>query len=214
MPPPPTMAADPYNQLVPPQHYSSPPTHAPIHHGTVASPLKLETQTPQTFSPIQHTPGRGRRRKEPVEPPTPTAAIMPNPNVIPVRDVNIKTKFPVARIKRIMQADEDVGKVAQVTPVIVSKALEMFMVALCDKAADQARQRNSKRITAGHLKKAIAIEEKFDFLAEIIAKIPDAPSAPENPPSAATNSNDDEPEPPKKTRRPRGSGRAKKEESL
>jgi hypothetical protein len=27
----------------------------------------------------------------------------------------IKTKFPVARIKRIMQADEDVGKVAQVS---------------------------------------------------------------------------------------------------
>jgi hypothetical protein len=33
--------------------------------------------------------------------------------------VEVKTKFPVARIKRIMQADEDVGKVAQVTPVVV-----------------------------------------------------------------------------------------------
>ena len=28
-------------------------------------------------------------------------------------------KFPVARIKKIMQADEDVGKVAQATPVVV-----------------------------------------------------------------------------------------------
>lgn len=35
----------------------------------------------------------------------------------------IKTKFPVARIKRIVQADEDVGKVAQVTPVVVCKFL-------------------------------------------------------------------------------------------
>lgn len=33
--------------------------------------------------------------------------------------VEVKTKFPVARIKRIMQADEDVGKVAQVTPTAV-----------------------------------------------------------------------------------------------
>jgi len=33
--------------------------------------------------------------------------------------VEVKTKFPVARIKRIMQADDDVGKVAQVTPVVV-----------------------------------------------------------------------------------------------
>lgn len=31
----------------------------------------------------------------------------------------IKNHFPVARIKRIMQADDDVGKVAQVTPVVV-----------------------------------------------------------------------------------------------
>lgn len=34
---------------------------------------------------------------------------------------DVKTRFPVARIKRIMQADEDVGKVAQVTPVVVCK---------------------------------------------------------------------------------------------
>lgn len=36
--------------------------------------------------------------------------------------VEVKTKFPTARIKRIMQADEDVGKVAQVTPVVVGKS--------------------------------------------------------------------------------------------
>jgi hypothetical protein len=36
-------------------------------------------------------------------------------------EIEVKTKFPVARIKRIMQADEDVGKVAQVTPVAVCK---------------------------------------------------------------------------------------------
>lgn len=36
--------------------------------------------------------------------------------------IEVKTKFPVARIKRIMQADEDVGKVAQVTPIAVCKS--------------------------------------------------------------------------------------------
>lgn len=39
----------------------------------------------------------------------------------PWSGVEVKTKFPVARIKRIMQADEDVGKVAQVTPIAVCK---------------------------------------------------------------------------------------------
>lgn len=33
----------------------------------------------------------------------------------------IKTKFPAARIKRIVQADEEVGKVAQATPVAVGQ---------------------------------------------------------------------------------------------
>lgn len=37
--------------------------------------------------------------------------------------IEVKTKFPVARIKRIMQADEDVGKVAQVTPIAVCTLL-------------------------------------------------------------------------------------------
>jgi hypothetical protein len=37
----------------------------------------------------------------------------------PSMGIEVKTKFPVARIKRIMQADEEVGKVAQVTPVAV-----------------------------------------------------------------------------------------------
>ncbi len=36
--------------------------------------------------------------------------------------VEVRTKFPVARIKRIMQADDDVGKVAQVTPTAVCKS--------------------------------------------------------------------------------------------
>ena len=40
-------------------------------------------------------------------------------DVPPGAGIEVKTKFPVARIKRIMQADEDVGKVAQVTPIAV-----------------------------------------------------------------------------------------------
>lgn len=43
----------------------------------------------------------------------------------PPRNVNIKTKFPVARIKRIMQADEDVGKVAQVRSIVPLAKLEL-----------------------------------------------------------------------------------------
>ncbi|PLN81848.1 histone-fold-containing protein [Aspergillus taichungensis] len=100
----------------------------------------------------------------------------PMPPSAPI-PVEVKTKFPVARIKRIMQADEDVGKVAQVTPIAVSKALELFMISLVTKAAREARDRNSKRVTASHLKHAVAKDEVLDFLADIIAKVPDQPTS-------------------------------------
>ncbi|KAK5157180.1 hypothetical protein LTR04_005500 [Oleoguttula sp. CCFEE 6159] len=91
--------------------------------------------------------------------------------------IEVKTKFPVARIKRIMQADEDVGKVAQVTPVVVSKALELFMIALITRSAAAAKQRASKRVTAAHLKHAVLSDDRFDFLGDIVGKVADAPSA-------------------------------------
>ncbi|KAI4126225.1 MAG: hypothetical protein LQ338_003849 [Usnochroma carphineum] len=90
--------------------------------------------------------------------------------------IKVATKFPVARIKRIMQADEDVGKVAQVTPTAVSKALELFMISIVTKAANEAKAKSSKRVTAAHLKRAVEKDEQLDFLAEIISKVPDAPA--------------------------------------
>ncbi|KAJ6114007.1 histone-like transcription factor (CBF/NF-Y) [Penicillium sp. IBT 18751x] len=108
----------------------------------------------------------------------PAMSAMPDeiPQARPGAGIEVKTKFPVARIKRIMQADEDVGKVAQVTPIAVSKALELFMISLVTKAAHEAKERNSKRVTASHLKHAVAKDEVLDFLADIIAKVPDQPA--------------------------------------
>lgn len=59
---------------------------------------------------------------------------------------------------------------------IKAKALELFMISLVTKAASEARLRSSKRVTAAHLKQAVAKDEVLDFLAEIIAKVPDAPA--------------------------------------
>ncbi|TPR09460.1 hydrolase CocE/NonD family protein [Aspergillus niger] len=128
----------------------------------------------------------------------------PKPAPAPV-NVEVKTKFPVARIKRIMQADEDVGKVAQVTPIAVSKALELFMISLVTKAAREAKDRNSKRVTASHLKQAVVKDEVLDFLADIIAKVPDQPASRKH---DDDNSDQNEQQP----KRKRG-GRRPKEES-
>jgi hypothetical protein len=85
-----------------------------------------------------------------------------------------------------------------------AKALELFMISLVTKAAGEARERNSKRVTASHLKQAVAKDEVLDFLADIIAKVPDN--------AAAGRKHDDDGSDHNEGRRKRG-GRRPKEDS-
>ncbi len=47
------------------------------------------------------------------------------------------------------------------------------MIALVTKAAAEAKDRSSKRVTAAHIKQAVIKDQTFDFLQEIIEKVPD-----------------------------------------
>ena len=47
------------------------------------------------------------------------------------------------------------------------------MVTLVTKAATEARDRSSKRVTAAHLKQAIMKDDNLDFLKEIADKVTD-----------------------------------------
>ncbi|KAH7886613.1 histone-fold-containing protein [Phlebopus sp. FC_14] len=89
---------------------------------------------------------------------------------------NKQTKFPVARIKKIMQKDEEVGKVAQATPVVISKALELFLAMIVEEASKVTVERGAKKVEAYHLKHAVETTEMLDFLKEIVESVPD-PSA-------------------------------------
>ncbi|KAK4687957.1 Dr1-associated corepressor, partial [Tremellales sp. Uapishka_1] len=92
----------------------------------------------------------------------------------PLRSKKSKTsRFPVARIKKIMQLDEEVGKLASVTPVMISKSLECFMQLLIDASCKETRERGSRKLTAYHLKAAINANESLDFLRDIVAAVPD-----------------------------------------
>lgn len=125
------------------------PEAAPTYLNNLPAPLTKDTKPPTMSVPPQYK--------------------SPNPN-----NIQINTKFPVARIKRIMQADEEVGKVAQVTPVAVSKALELFMIALVGGAAELAREKGGKKVGAQHLKQVVeGNPEQFDFLGEIVGRVAD-----------------------------------------
>ncbi|KAM3825086.1 dr1-associated corepressor isoform 2-T2 [Vipera latastei] len=78
-----------------------------------------------------------------------------------------------ARIKKIMQTDEEIGKVAAAVPVIISRALELFLESLLKTACHVTQSRNAKTMTTSHLKQCIEQEQQFDFLKDLVASVPD-----------------------------------------
>jgi histone H3/H4 len=89
----------------------------------------------------------------------------------------LDSRIPASRIKKIMQADEDVGKIALPVPLLVSKALELFLQNLCDRTCEITLQRGAKTISAAHLKQCVQRFNVFDFLQEIVNKVPDMRSS-------------------------------------
>ncbi|XP_054845657.1 dr1-associated corepressor isoform X1 [Eublepharis macularius] len=92
---------------------------------------------------------------------------------MPSKKKKYNARFPPARIKKIMQTDEEIGKVAAAVPVIISRALELFLESLLKKACHVTQSRNAKTMTTSHLKQCIELEQQFDFLKDLVASVPD-----------------------------------------
>ncbi|EKX51405.1 hypothetical protein GUITHDRAFT_62423, partial [Guillardia theta CCMP2712] len=71
------------------------------------------------------------------------------------------------RIKRIMQQDEEVGKISKAAPVLVSKCLELLIGDLVNKASQVTRSKNASTVNVNHLREAVAKESTFDFLQDV-----------------------------------------------
>lgn len=110
-----------------------------------------------------------------------------------------------------MQADEEVGKVAQQTPIAVGKALEMFMVQLVQKSAAVAKEKGTKKVTAGMLKQVVESDDQWDFLRDIVGKV-DPDKEPKSKAKQESES-EEEFEEPKKKKGGRGGGKRKKSEA-
>ncbi|KAM4055256.1 histone-like transcription factor (CBF/NF-Y) and archaeal histone domain-containing protein [Hirsutella rhossiliensis] len=167
----------------------------------------LGVQLPQYYlrQPVPTSPSASAQPPPPLEMPPRRAAAGPPPPAIEPSPV--RTKFPTARIKRIMQADEEVGKVAQQTPIAVGKALELFMVQLVSKSAEVAKDKGSKRVTAPMLKQVVETDDQWDFLRDIVSRVENEKEGSRAKAKAESESEEEEPEPKK---RGRGAGRRKK----
>jgi hypothetical protein len=92
---------------------------------------------------------------------------------MPSKKRKYNARFPAGRIKRIMQADEEVGKIAHAVPVIISRTLELFVESLLTKSSQITLARNSKTLSPSHLKQCIMSESRFDFLKDLVKNVPD-----------------------------------------
>lgn len=86
-----------------------------------------------------------------------------------------------ARIKKMMQSDEDVGKVSKASPVLIAKALDVFLQSIVEGAAQIATGRGARMLTQSHIKAHIEGEVVLDFLKDAVAGVPALPPASEEP---------------------------------
>ncbi|KAI1758956.1 hypothetical protein GGR53DRAFT_471812 [Hypoxylon sp. FL1150] len=164
------------------QSYALQPANAPAAYyppfsESTSSPAPFDFRAQRSTPPTSNPQAASDQSDQSNPTGSPGTSTMPPRKIAPAKQQTeiepspVRTKFPTARIKRIMQADEEVGKVAQQTPIAVGKALELFMVQLVRKSAEVAREKNSKRITAPMLKQAIDSANEWDFLQDIVAKV-------------------------------------------
>uniref|UniRef100_A0A3Q3Q620 Transcription factor CBF/NF-Y/archaeal histone domain-containing protein n=1 Tax=Monopterus albus TaxID=43700 RepID=A0A3Q3Q620_MONAL len=79
-------------------------------------------------------------------------------------------RFPPSRIKKIMQKDTQVGRIAMAVPVII-RALEMFLKSLLIKTCLITQSKPSNVMSVAH-KQCIESEKIFHFLKEVMEQAP------------------------------------------
>ncbi|XP_072221264.1 dr1-associated corepressor isoform X2 [Leuresthes tenuis] len=73
-------------------------------------------------------------------------------------------RFPPSRIKKIMQKDTEVGRIAMAVPVLISRALEMFLKSLLTETCLITQSKFSNVVSLAHMKQCIESEKLFHFL--------------------------------------------------
>lgn len=78
--------------------------------------------------------------------------------------------LPLARIKKIMKADEDVRMISAEAPVIFAKACEMFVLELTLRSWIHTEENKRRTLQKNDIAAAISRTDVFDFLVDIIPR--------------------------------------------
>ncbi|KAI4382160.1 hypothetical protein MLD38_008158 [Melastoma candidum] len=80
-------------------------------------------------------------------------------------------RVPEGRIKKIMQDDEVIGKSAMAVPLLVCTGT--IMQDLCNETYEITLNKGAQTVNSLHLKHCVQTFNAFDFLREIVSKVPD-----------------------------------------
>ncbi|PPD68556.1 hypothetical protein GOBAR_DD34560 [Gossypium barbadense] len=78
--------------------------------------------------------------------------------------------LPLARIKKIMKADEDVRMISAEAPVIFAKACEIFVLELTLRSWIHTEENKRRTLQKNDIAAAISRTDVFDFLVDIIPR--------------------------------------------
>eukprot|EP00262_Sarcandra_glabra_P002649 TRINITY_DN13055_c0_g1_i2.p1 TRINITY_DN13055_c0_g1~~TRINITY_DN13055_c0_g1_i2.p1 ORF type:complete len:247 (+),score=43.13 TRINITY_DN13055_c0_g1_i2:239-979(+) len=78
--------------------------------------------------------------------------------------------LPLARIKKIMKADEDVRMISAEAPVIFAKACEMFILELTVRSWNHTEENKRRTLQKNDIAAAITRTDIFDFLVDIVPR--------------------------------------------
>lgn len=79
-------------------------------------------------------------------------------------------QLPLARIKKIMKADEDVRMIAAEAPVLFAKACEMFILELTLRSWIHTEENKRRTLQKNDIAAAITRTDIFDFLVDIVPR--------------------------------------------
>ncbi|KAL7191689.1 hypothetical protein ACSBR2_023720 [Camellia fascicularis] len=79
-------------------------------------------------------------------------------------------QLPLARIKKIMKADEDVRMISAEAPMLFSKACELFILELTIRSWIHAEENKRRTLQNNDIAAAITRTDIFDFLVDIVPR--------------------------------------------
>ncbi|KAL0342322.1 UNVERIFIED_CONTAM: Nuclear transcription factor Y subunit C-1 [Sesamum calycinum] len=108
-------------------------------------------------------------------PPAATAATAPDVLDLPAPGIEQVNDFknhqlPLARIKKIMKADEDVRMISAEAPILFAKACELFILELTIRSWLHAEENKRRTLQKNDIAAAITRTDIFDFLVDIVPR--------------------------------------------